>query len=275
MTEAEFQQRGELIVVCSGKGGIGRTMLTVNLAIALKMKHPKVSIFDGDFQFGDVNMALDLQANSTIYEFVDMLDQLDDTNLDEYLLEHSSGVNVLSAPDRPEFSDLVTLEVIDKATELLLRRNDYVVVDTEVGLQERSLSIMEKADHILLLTNLEISTLKNTKLMLETYINLGLIHKVKVIVNQSTVKGIVNLADLPKILDTETLYYLPNNESVAVKSLNQGDPFVINSEKTDLAKALYKLADQIMYKNEFIRRKKRSSFLPNLFVKQKRIKRVE
>jgi pilus assembly protein CpaE len=276
MPEEEFQQRGELIVVCSGKGGIGRTMLSVNLAIALKKKHRKVCIIDGDIQFGDVNMALDLQSNSTIYNLVQVADQLGEDSLEEYLITHSSGVNVLSAPDRPEYADLITSEVLEAASELLLLGNDYVVVDTEVGLQERSIAMMEKADHILLVTNLEISTLKNTKLMLETYKTLNLFHKVKVIVNRSTMKGIIKIEDLPEILDTETFYCLPNNENVVMKSLNQGYPFVEHSEKSDVAKACCKLADQLMYKNEMMaRRKKQSSFLPKLFLKQKRDKGVK
>ncbi|MCT8136524.1 P-loop NTPase [Anaerobacillus sp. CMMVII] len=146
-------QQGELIAVCSGKGGVGRTLLSVNLAIALKKKNLKVSILDGDFQFGDVNMAMDLQTDTTIYDLVNDIDQLTVTNVNDYLVTHQTGVRVLPAPNRPEFADLVTPDVIEKTIEILMKENDYVVVDTEVGFHEKSLMIIEKADQILLVTN--------------------------------------------------------------------------------------------------------------------------
>lgn len=268
MPQAECQQHGELVVVCSGKGGIGRTMLSVNLAIAMSKKKRRVSVFDADFQFGDVNMALDLQTNSTIFDMVHDENEINEFNIEQFISVHSSGVGVISAPDRPELADLINLDIISKTTELLLKENDYVIVDTEVGLQERSLSIIEKADHILLLTNLEVAALKNTKLMIETFKALDLFSKVKIVVNQSTKKGIVTLEDLPGILDIEPFFCLPSNEAVVVKSLNQGEPFVLNNERTDIAKACYKLADQIISIYEITGRTKRSSLIPKLFSKE-------
>lgn len=281
MSNREMQQSGELIAVCSGKGGIGRTLLAVNLAIALKKKNLQVSILDADFQFGDVNMAMDLQSSLTIYDLVNEIHKLDETRLNDFLITHSSGVKVLSAPARPEFADLITTEVIEKTVDLLVKENDYVVVDTEVGLQEKSLAIIEKATQILLVTNLEIATLKNTKLMLETFVTLGLRDKVKIIVNQSTITGIVKLADLPAILGIETLHYLPNDVNIATKSLNQGIPFVTSRGTIDLAKAYYKLAEDLIEKKETTEQiekekiEKPPSFLAGLFSKQKPAKRIE
>lgn len=145
MSNQEIQKRGELIAVCSGNGGIGRTLLAVNLAIALKKKNLKVSILDADFQFGDVNMALDLQSKLTILDLVNELNRLDETGLNDFLVTHGSGVTVLSAPARPEYANLITTEVIEKAVGLLVKENDYVVVDTEVGLQEKSLTEIGRA----------------------------------------------------------------------------------------------------------------------------------
>lgn len=268
MPQEEYQQHGELVVVCSGKGGIGRTMLSVNLAIAMSKKKRMVSVLDADFQFGDVNMALDLQTNSTIFDMVHDENELNDFNIEQFISVHSSGVGVISAPDRPELADLINIEIIGKTTEILLRENDYVIVDTEVGLQEKSLSIIEKADHILLLTSLEVAALKNTKLMMETFEALELFNKVKIVVNQSTKKGIVTLEDLPEILGTDPFFCLPSNEAVVAKSLNQGEPFVLNNERADIAKACYKLADQLISIYETNGRRKRSSLIPKLFTKK-------
>jgi pilus assembly protein CpaE len=70
-------KRGELIVVCSAKGGIGRTVMAVNLAVALTKKNIQVGVLDGDFQFGDVSLAMDLHPTFTIKDVVENLETLD------------------------------------------------------------------------------------------------------------------------------------------------------------------------------------------------------
>ncbi|MCT8136525.1 hypothetical protein H1D32_01335 [Anaerobacillus sp. CMMVII] len=113
--------------------------------------------------------------------------------------------------------------------------------------------------------------------MLETFVTLGLRDKVKLIVNKSTVKGFVKVEDLPAILGTDMLYYLPENDQVATKSLNQGIPFVMSRGKTDLAKALYKLAELLIEKIEIneLSNKSKPICCAKLFSKKKRVKRGE
>jgi pilus assembly protein CpaE len=114
-------KRGEMIVICSAKGGIGRTVLAVNLAIALsKNNHLQISLLDGDYQFGDVSMAMDLHPTFTVKDVVEGVDRIDQHTLPSYLIRHGSGVKVLAAPERPEYADMIQASVIDKICELLL-----------------------------------------------------------------------------------------------------------------------------------------------------------
>ena len=94
-----YPQQGEMIAVCSAKGGIGKTTLTVNLAVALLKKNFSVAVLDGDFQFGDVGLAIDLQTRFTMKEVVEGLETLDEHSLAGYLSKHESGVRVLPAPN--------------------------------------------------------------------------------------------------------------------------------------------------------------------------------
>jgi pilus assembly protein CpaE len=87
---------------------------------------------------------------------------LDQYGLANFLNLHDSGLKVLSAPERPEYADLITHPLIEKVIELLLVQHDYLIVDTGVGLQDKTVGILEKADQILVVTNLEMTTLKNT-----------------------------------------------------------------------------------------------------------------
>ncbi len=236
---------GKVIAVCSAKGGIGRTIITVNLAVALYKKNISVAVLDGDFQFGDVALAMDLQNTFTIKDVIDGIANLDEHSLSGYLASHESGVKVLPAPDRPEFADLVTKETVNKIINLMRSMFEYVVVDTEAGLNESTLNIIEHADQILVITNLEMTAMKNTKLLLETLEALGLRGKSRVIINRANMESLLNAEDAPKILGTEDPIFLPNDFHICSRSLNIGIPFVINQGKTDAAKGIFKMAEML------------------------------
>lgn len=265
-------ERGEMIAVCSAKGGIGRTILTVNLAAAVYKKNISVGVLDGDFQFGDVGLAFDLQSSFTIKEVVESLQSLDEHSLLGYLSNHDSGVKVLPAPDRPEFADLITKDNVNLILDKMLALFDYVFVDTGVGFNEHTLNLVEKADQILVVTNLEMATLKNTKLMLETFEMLGLSQKVKVIINRATMDSVISATDAAQILREETPYYVPNDFQVCSQSLNIGIPFVLNQSKTEVARSIYKMAEQIISKKEITPSKisKNTSLISKLFSKKRK-----
>jgi pilus assembly protein CpaE len=264
--------RGELLVVCSSKGGIGRTVIAVNLAVSLAKKHSKIALIDGDLQFGDVSMALDLHAAFTIKDVVEEVDSLDTFTLHSYLNHHESGIKVLSAPERPEYAELITPKVIHKVCDLLLQSYDYVIVDTGVGLNESSLTFIEKADQLLVVTNLEMATMKNTKLMLETLETLGMGEKVQLIVNRATMDSVIVAEDIPDILGVESPAYIPNDFPIVSQSLNVGIPFVMNQGKTELAKALFKMAEQLSSRREISLIKPKAPSLFRSFFQPKRLK---
>ncbi|WP_438447737.1 AAA family ATPase [Gorillibacterium sp. sgz5001074] len=263
--------RGEMIAVASAKGGIGRTVTAVNLAVALsKNNRLKISVLDGDFQFGDVGLAMDLHPSFTVKDVVDALDGMDRHTLASYLIHHTSGVRVLAAPERPEHAELITPAVIDRVCDLLLQQHDYVIADTGVGLHETSLALIEKADQVFVLTTLEMTAIKNTRLMLETLELLGLRHKAQVVVNRSTMESVIKASDVADILGVEQPLYIPNDFQTVAQSINIGVPFVLNSAKTDVAKSIFKMAEQLISRREIaLFKPKQPSLLQSLFGKAK------
>ncbi|MBE4909298.1 AAA family ATPase [Bacillus luteolus] len=272
MIQQGKKKRGELIAVCSAKGGIGRTTLTVNLAVALFKKNISISIVDGDFQFGDISLAMDLQSTFTIKDVVEEIDRLDEFSLASYLCNHETGVKVLPAPERPEYAEIVTEEILSKVLDLLLVQQDYVLVDTGVGLQEKTLQFIEKADQVLVVTNLEMAALKNTKLMLETLEVLGMREKVRVVVNRATMESVIQASDVPEILGEDDPVYIPNDFQIASQSLNIGIPFVMNQGKTELAKSVFKMAEQLTTRREISMIKAKKPSIISKFLNRKRLK---
>jgi pilus assembly protein CpaE len=264
------QKRGEMIAVCSAKGGVGRTVLAVNLAVALSKNNIQVNVMDGSYQFGDVCMAMDLYPTFSIKDVVEQLSTIDDFALTGYLVNHSSGVKVLAAPERPEYADLIEPQAVERISDLLLARHDYVIADTGVGLQERSLQLIEKADQVFVVTNLEMATIKNTRLMLETLELLGLKNKVKVIVNRSTMESVIQASDVADILGEDTPIFIPNQFQIVSHSINVGIPFVMSHGKSDIAKAVFKLAEQMISRREItLFKPKAAGLLQTLFHKPK------
>ncbi|KIL38354.1 histidine kinase [Gordoniibacillus kamchatkensis] len=263
-------KRGELIAVCSAKGGIGRTVLAVNLAVALSKNNIQIALLDGDFQFGDVSLAMDLQPTFTIKDVAESMDAMDKHTAASYLIRHSSGVKVMAAPERPEQADLLAAPALGTVCDLLLAQHDYVLVDTEVGLKESTLLFVEKADQIFILTTLEMAAIKNTRLMLETLEALGLRHKVQLVVNRATMDSVIKATDVPDIVGIEHPYYVPNDFAIVAQSLNIGVPFVQNHGKTDIAKSIFKMAEQLISRREIsLFKPKQPSFLNSLFHRTK------
>jgi len=237
-------QRGKMIAVCSAKGGVGRTVLSTNLAVALAGKGIRTCIVDGCFQFGDIHLALDLQPMFSIKDVIDQIESIDAESLWHYLNRHDSGLRILTAPPRPEYVDLVTTEVLNTIVRLLLSKFHHVVVDTLSGLSEHTLYFIEKADQILLITDLEMATLKNTKMMLDVLTTLDLRHKVNIVVNRSTMQSVISSSDVPKILGEDSIIYIPNDFEVVSKSMSIGLPFVSKHRRADITKTVLSMAEQ-------------------------------
>jgi pilus assembly protein CpaE len=188
---------------------------------------------------------MDLQPVFTIKEAVEGITSLDENRLEEYMSVHSSGVRVLPAPERPEYADLVTKEASLKIIDLLLKKNEFVVCDTGAGLNEHTLSVIEKADEILVVTTLEMAAMKNTKLLLETLEILGMREKVRVVLNRANMESVIKAEDGARILGEAAPIYIPNDFQICSRSLNVGIPFVISSTKSDIAKAVFKMGEMI------------------------------
>jgi pilus assembly protein CpaE len=175
---------------------------------------------------------------------------------------------VLAAPERPEFADLITPAIVDRVCDLLLAQHDYLIVDTGVGLQDKTLQFIEKADQIIMLTTLDMTAIKSTRLMLETLEVLGYKDKVELVINRSTMDSVIKAQDVPDILGIESASYIPNDHALVTQSLNIGIPLVMNQAKTETAKAIFKMAEQLISRREIsLFKPKPASFIQQLFHK--------
>jgi pilus assembly protein CpaE len=233
---------GSLICVLGPKGGIGKTLTSVNLAVALAAEQRKVAIVDLDLQFGDVGLTLGLTPQRTIHDLIKSGGSLDSDKVDAYLTRHPSGVRVLMAPVRPDQAGAVTVEYLRDVYALLRTTHDYVVVDTPPGFTPEVIASIDASSHVVMVGMLDSLSLKNSKLGLETLALMGYEpDRIQVVLNRADTNVGVTPDDVQAVLGRSPDVLVPSHRDV-VRSVNEGAPVVLSRPRSDAARAFKALA---------------------------------
>jgi len=240
---------GRILTVFSPKGGTGCSTLAINLAVALAQQKQgnKVALVDASLQFGDVAVLLNLQVARSIVDLVPHIDELDGEMLETVLVPHGSGVKVLLAPPRPELADQVTPSLVEKVLTGLRNLMSYVVVDTNSIINDITLTTLDLADRIVLVTTPDIPSIKDAKLFFEVADALEYpSSKTILILNKSDPHSGIRAEDIQASIKHPIVAQLPLDERTATLAANYGVPYVMgNTRTTKLAQATASLAQYI------------------------------
>jgi pilus assembly protein CpaE len=235
---------GTVIALFSPSGGVGRTTIAVNLAIALlRVAAKPTALVDLSIPFGDVGVLLNARPDSrTIADLVGKFGEADARDLEGLLIQHASGIRALLAPPSPEAGELITADDVQKILLVIRSRFSYVVVDTYPSYGDPMMAALEEADTILLPMTLELTSVKNARVFLELARKLSLDHKVKLLVNRSdTVQGI-KLADVEGGFGRKADHLLTTDEPALRIAMNRGQPMLDTHPGSRLAKDFLALA---------------------------------
>jgi pilus assembly protein CpaE len=238
---------GKVISVFSGKGGVGKTMIAVNLAVALaKRPNVKVAIVDADIQFGDVALFMNLLPRSTIADVLSDVDHLDDKILGAYMTVFDQSIQVLAAPLRPEQAEMVNSPLVGAILKQLRKSFDYIVVDTAAAFNEVGIAALDAADTVMVVAAVDLPTVKNTKLALEILQSLGYgDEKIQVVVNCPHSEGGIESREVEESLKKKIVATIPTDGKTVVNSINKGLPFVTNQPETLVAQKMVAIADKL------------------------------
>jgi pilus assembly protein CpaE len=241
---------GQIIAVFSPKGGVGRTTVAVNLAVAAATElGRKVVVMDGSFQFGDVGVLLNLNPRSkSIAELIPEMDAPGEIeSINTFVVDHPSGIRALLAPPSPEMAEMITPAGIKKVLEALRRDHDVVIVDCTSYFNDTTLAILDSADVILTMLSLEITSIKNIRLFLEVTEQLGYeAGKVRLVLNRADSTLGIRVSDVEHSIGRKVDETIVSDGRSVVYALNRGVPFFQSNREAQVSQDILRLARSVI-----------------------------
>jgi pilus assembly protein CpaE len=236
-------RRGRIVTVFSPKGGTGKTVTSTNLASAFaKFEGKRTLLLDLDLQFGDAAIMLGIEPEKTIYDLVVAPGELDSEKLAGYTTRHASGLDILPAPLRPEDAELVTEAKLSRLLEVARESYDVIVVDTSPFFHGPMLATLDRTDELLLVCGLDVPTLKNVRLALQTLDLLAFpTNRIRVVLNRANTKVGMKRSEVEGALAVKVRFEMPSDRAVPI-AVNRGNPAVLAESGADFSKAIRDMA---------------------------------
>jgi len=235
---------GRVLAMYGAKGGVGTTTIAINAAIALHRElGRKVCLVDGNLQFGDHRVFLDLGLDRKSIVDIVTAPTIDGDLIRQVLVKHDSGVDLLLAPPSPETAELVIPEHLPQIIDNLRGLYDYILIDIDKRLDDVNLGVLEVADTMFVVMTADLSCLKNVRLVLETIGHLGYeSSKVQLVLNRSNAFTGINVKNAEGALKRTIEHQIVNEYRGAISALNSGAPFMFTKADSALGSSLLHFA---------------------------------
>jgi pilus assembly protein CpaE len=242
-------RRSTVISLFSSKGGVGGSMVSANLAVALAQRtEARVALIDLNFQMGDLSLMLDIKPRYTLADTAEG-SALEEGELRSMLTAHNSGVSLLSAVASPEDGEKVERNHLVEVFGLLNTMFDYIVVDVERHIDDRTLEVLDLSDRILLVSSLSLPSIRNAKRYFELFGRLDIDEtKFELVVNRHNTKkgGGLRIRDLEGAVGLKISWLVPNDYQVANHSIDAGVPLVSGAPRSKIAKSFHDYVDALV-----------------------------
>jgi pilus assembly protein CpaE len=238
---------GRIITVFSPKGGTGKTVTATNLATSFaKYGGKRTLLLDLDLQFGDAAIMLGIEPEKTIQDLVVAPGELDPEKLAGYTTRHSSGLDVLPAPIRPEDAELVTEQKLSRLLEVAKESYDVIVVATSPFFHGPMLATLDRTDDLLLVCGLDVPTIKNVRLSLQTLQLLSFpTERIRIILNRANSNVGMKRGEVEAALEAKIRFEVPSDRAVPL-AVNRSNPAVLSDPKADFSRALREMAKVLL-----------------------------
>ncbi len=242
-TEETTIGEGHVVAVFAPKGGVGKTTVAVNMAVALREQtRTRVLLFDADVGVGNVTSVLEVPYRMGLADLADSpQSEWTDAAFEQCIATHpGSGVRVMSWGTDPGESELVTVDLLLAAMRWGRAHHSYVVVDTHPGYDDRTMAMLTLASEIFLVVTPEVGALRNSAQFLELARQVGLGDTVRVVVNRANhgIRG----SDIEEALKLPVAATVVSNGPKAVIAANEGTPLITKFPKEKISTDLHGVA---------------------------------
>ncbi len=246
-------QPARVITFFNVKGGAGKSVISANVACMLsRFWKKRVVLMDLNLAFGDQAILLGLTCERNIHKLVSKK-SLKLSHIEEQLTLHQpSGLKVLLPPPAPEMAETIRPELVERIIELLKPHYDFIIIDTHNQITDMELKILDLSNLIMLVMTMELTFIKNTKVLLDLFQRLRIPReKVKVILNRAFKSLGLEPAKVEKSLRYAISYFIPSEGDIVVPSVNKGTPFVLSksSDGSGLLASLRQMCASIAGEN--------------------------
>ncbi len=246
-SEGAQGRHGRIVTVFSPKGGTGKTVTATNLAVSFaKYEKKRTLLLDLDLQFGDAAIMLGIEPDKTIYDLVTAPGELDSEKLVGYVTSHPCGLDILPAPLRPEDAELVTETKLTRLLEVARESYDVIVVDTSPFFHGPMLATLDRTDELLMVCGLDVPTLKNVRLSMQTLELLSFpAGRIRFLLNRANSKVGMSKKEVEGALDVKIRFEVPSDRAVPL-GVNRGQPPAIGESSSDFARAIREVAKSLL-----------------------------
>jgi pilus assembly protein CpaE len=245
-SRTESAADGEIITVFAPKGGVGKTTISTNLAVALAEEGHRVCLVDLDLASGDIAITTQLDPVRTIVDAVPMAGHLDVTGAASLLTRYRPSLHMLLAPIAPGDAEKVNAAMVSELLGVLRSMFRYVVVDTPAHLSEHVLTAMDvSARHVLLATP-DVSALKNLRVTLDMLDLLSYPRDARLIVlNRSDGNAGLSTDDVERVLRAPIAAHIPSSRAVPL-SVNNGTPITLAHQDHPVSRSIVHFAQEYL-----------------------------
>jgi pilus assembly protein CpaE len=237
---------GKVVMVFNAKGGCGKTTIATNLGSYIGSTGARALLVDLDLAFGDVAITLQLRPEASVGDLVGMQGHIDEQGLASVVTRHESGLDTLCAPNQPGEADGISGALVTELLRVARRVYEYIIIDTPPAFSEHVLAAFDVCDMAVLLATLDIPSVKNLRLTLETLDLLGHPKDERfVILNRSDAKVGLHTEDVVAAIKHPIAAMIPSSAHVPA-SVNRGLPIVLDEPKHPVSLALRSFADKFI-----------------------------
>jgi pilus assembly protein CpaE len=235
-----------VISVFSPKGGVGKTTIAFNLAVALSQLGASTALIDGSLQYGDLRALL--KVPSDVPSILDLpTDRVQESDLREVMWRDPAGIDILLAPPRVEMAEMVTPRDVEKTVSLLRRLYHAVVIDTPSVLSEITLGFLDASDVIVSIVTYDSTTIHNTIAVTEAFASIGYASdKVHYLVNRADSSGGISREELVRALGRKPEFEVVSDGRLVVQANNEGLPFVVSSPDAAVSRDVRRVATTLL-----------------------------